>query len=156
MREGRETPPAGPLRRYGPAILWMGAIFLFSTDQFSHEETGRFLLPLLAWLFPGAARETVALLHGGVRKLGHLSEYGVLAVLWYRARAHGTAAWVPEAARIALFAAVGYAVADEAHQALVASRTGSVLDVVIDAGGAATALLLLRWSGTARAALTHH
>lgn len=152
MREGPGAP-VGPLRRYGPAILWMGVIFLFSTDLFSGAQTGSLLLPLLHWLFSWAAPETLALLHGGLRKLGHLTEYAVLAILWYRALAHGTAAWAPEAARRALLVAVGYAVTDELHQVLVVSRTGSPLDVVIDAAGAAAALLLLRRSGTARAAL---
>ncbi|MGH7395771.1 MAG: hypothetical protein ACREJF_09280, partial [Candidatus Methylomirabilales bacterium] len=61
----RDGPGAlsGSLLRYGPALLWMGVIFVFSTDLFSTGETGRFVLPLLAWLFPGAAPETLALLH---------------------------------------------------------------------------------------------
>jgi VanZ family protein len=131
----------------------MGAIFLFSTDLFSEPQTSGLVLPLLQWLFPRAAPETLALLHGGLRKLGHLTEYGILAVLWYRALAHRTAAWAPEAARLALLVAVGFAVTDEIHQAFVASRTGSPLDVAIDAAGAAAALLFLRRSGAARAAL---
>ena len=149
MRDG-PVAISTPLLRYGPALLWMGVIFVLSTDPFSRGETGRFLLPLLMWLFPGAAPETLAFLHEALRKVGHLTEYGVLAVLWYRARAYRTAAWVPEAARLALLVAVAYAVTDEFHQALVASRTGSVVDVAIDAVGAAAGLLLLRGSGAAR------
>lgn len=152
MRAGAGALAAAPLR-YGPALLWMGLIFFFSTDLFSSGETGRFLLPLLARLFPWAAPETLELLHGGLRKVGHLTEYGVLALLWYRARADRTAAWAPEAARLALLVAVAYAVMDEGHQAFVASRSGSVVDVAIDAAGAAAALLLLRASAKARAAL---
>ena len=154
----RDGPGAlsGSLLRYGPALLWMGAIFVFSTDLFSQGETGRFVLPLLAWLFPGAAPETLALLHDLLRKVAHLTEYGVLAVLWYRARAYRTAAWVLEAARLALLVAVAYAVTDEFHQTLVVSRAGSVVDVAIDAGGAAAGLLLLRGSAAARAALARH
>lgn len=155
MRDGSGGISAR-LLRYGPALLWMGVVFVLSTDLFSRGETGRFLLPLLAWLFPGAAPETLAHLHEALRKVGHLTEYGVLAILWYRARAYRTAAWVPEAARLALLVAVAYALTDEVHQALVASRTGSPLDVVIDAAGAAAALLLLRGSGMARAALVSH
>lgn len=144
---------AAALLRYGPALLWMGVIFFFSTDLFSTGETGRFLLPFLAWLFPWAAPETLDLLHGGLRKVGHLTEYGVLALLWYRARAYGTAAWAPGAAALALLVAVAYAVTDEGHQAFLASRSGSIVDVAIDAAGAAAALLLLRGSAKARAAL---
>lgn len=155
MRDGPVAVSA-PFLRYGPAVLWMGVIFVLSSDPFSRGETGRFLLPLLAWLFPDAAPETLALLHEALRKVGHLTEYGVLAVLWYRARAYRMAAWVPEAARLALLVAVAYAVTDEFHQVLVASRTGSVVDVAIDAAGAAASLLLLRGSGAARAALARH
>lgn len=144
---------AAALLRYGPPLLWMGAVFFFSTDLFSTGETGRLLLPFLAWLFPWAAPETLDLLHGGLRKVGHLTEYGVLALLWYRARAYGTAAWAPGAARLALLLAVAYAVMDEAHQAFVASRSGSLVDVAIDAAGAAAGLLVLRGSGRARATL---
>lgn len=155
MRDGSGGVSAR-LSRYGPAVLWMGVIFVFSTDLFSAAETGSLLLPFLAWLFPDAAPETLALLHEALRKVGHLTEYGVLAILWYRARAYRTAAWVPEAARLALLVAVAYAATDEVHQALVASRTGSVVDIAIDTVGAAASLLLLRGSGAARAALARH
>lgn len=151
----RASPGAlsASLLRYGPALLWMGVIFAFSSDPFSRDQTERFLLPFLGWLFPWAAPETLDLLHGGLRKIGHLTEYAVLALLWYRARAYRTAAWAPEAARLALLLAVAYAASDEVHQVLVASRSGSIVDVAIDSAGAAAALLLLRGSAEARAAL---
>ncbi|MGH7409192.1 MAG: VanZ family protein [Candidatus Methylomirabilales bacterium] len=154
MRDGPGSL-SGSILRYGPAVLWMGVIFLFSTDLFSKGETGRFVLPFLARLFPGAAPETLALLHEAIRKVGHLTEYALLTVLWYRARAYREAAWVPEAARVALVVAVVYAVSDELHQVLVVSRGASVVDVAIDAAGAAAGLLLLRESEAARAALAH-
>ena len=155
MRAESGALSVSPFRRYGPALLWMGVIFLLSTDLFSRSETAGFLLPLLASLFRRAGPETLALLHEGLRKVGHVTEYGVLAVLWYRARANRTAAWVPEAARLALLVAVAYAVTDELHQALLPSRTGSILDVAIDAAGACIGLLLLRGSGAARATLAY-
>ena len=155
MRAEPRAVSAPPFLRYGPALLWMGVIFLLSTDLFSRSETAAFLLPLLASLFRWAGPEALALLHDGLRKVGHLTEYGVLAVLWYRARAYRTAAWVPAAARLALLVAVSYAVTDELHQALLPSRTGSILDVAIDAAGAFIGLLLLRSSGAARATLAH-
>ena len=43
------------------------------------------------------------------------------------------------------------ALADEAHQAFIPSRTGSLRDVVIDASGAAAALLIARARPTSRA-----
>ena len=155
MRAEPRALSVSPFLRYGPALLWMGVIFLLSTDLFSQSKTAGLILPFLASLFPAAGPETLALLHGGLRKAGHLTEYALLAVLWYRARAYREAAWVPEAARVALLVAVAYAVSDELHQVLVVSRGASVVDVAIDAGGAAAGLMLLRRSEAARAALAH-
>jgi VanZ family protein len=75
-----------------------------------------------------------------LRKLAHVAEYAVLALLWFKA-VHGvcgrtarTAAWV------ALSICLVCAFADEAHQAMLPSRDGNARDFVIDAL-AATAML---------------
>lgn len=73
-----------------------------------------------------------------IRKLGHLSEYGVLAVLsWWALRgmrvekegwSWGDALW-------ALIIVALYAASDEIHQALVPNREGTIRDVLIDTVG---------------------
>jgi VanZ family protein len=76
------------------------------------------------------------------RKLVHAAEYGLLCLLWWRAL-RGLLA--PRAALACAFAlAVGYGALDERHQTSVEGRSGSAVDVAIDASGAALALALIR------------
>lgn len=116
-------------------------IALLSSDAFRGEQTGSFLLPLLGWLWPGASPATLLAAHAVLRKLAHVTEYAILAVLTCRAlddgtRTRGTVA----ATAFALCAA--YAALDELHQSFVPSRVGSPLDVALDAGGVACGITL--------------
>src|SRR5262245_6636391 len=93
----------GGFVRFVPPLLWMGVIALGSTDLLAGERTGRFMLELLGPLVPSASPDTLAIAHLGVRKLGHLVEYGILAILW-----HGALAPSPSAVRTALLVAAAY------------------------------------------------
>ena len=133
----------------------MMLIFLGSGATLSSRQTSRILGPLIHWLFPGMRDETVNDLVALVRKSAHVTEYGVLALLIWRARRqpvkHEACPWVWRDAGFAFALAAAYAATDELHQALVPSRQGSVWDVLLDSGGAAAALLLWwavgRWRG---------
>lgn len=124
------------LWRWGPVVLWMALISVGSTDVLAADETSRFILPFLRWLLPGAAPATLDLLHGAIRKLGHVSEFAVLAVLWYRGLAWNGRARRPKAALAAFALTLAFAGLDELHQAFVATRTASALDVGWDGLGA--------------------
>jgi VanZ family protein len=76
-----------------------------------------------------------------VRKAAHFGEYALLTVLWWRALR--TRMTEPAALAAAVAIAVGYAITDEFHQTFVDGRTGSPVDVLIDAAGAATAAAVL-------------
>jgi VanZ family protein len=52
---------------------------------------------------------------------------------------------------MALLVCLACALADEAHQAIIPSRTGGLRDVVIDVSGAAAALLIARGRPMSRA-----
>lgn len=132
------------LWRWGPPVVWMAAISVASTEAFAASETSRFIGPFLRWLLPGAAAETIELLHGAIRKLGHVTEYAALALLWYRAFAWGDPGWSRSATGRALAATLLCAGLDEAHQAFEPTRTGSLADVVIDALGGG-GILGIRW-----------
>jgi VanZ family protein len=132
----------GAVWRFGPPVLWLAIISTLSTDAFSSEHTGSILLPILRWLFPHAANATLELAHAVIRKAGHLTEYGILAVLWYRAVRRRGRAWQPRAALIAFALAAGFAGLDEYHQSFVPSRGASIADVGLDSVGAALALAL--------------
>ena len=66
-----------------------------------------------------------------LRKIAHGVEFGLLAVMIWRALRH-------ELAAAAL--ASGYAVSDEYHQTFVSGRVGSLSDWAIDTGGVLIAL----------------
>jgi len=124
------------LWRWGPLILWMALISLGSTDVLASDETSRFIVPFLRWLLPGAAPATLDLLHEATRKLGHVSEFAILAVLWYRSLTWERQARRPKAALAAFVLTLAFAGLDEVHQAFVATRTASLMDVGWDGLGA--------------------
>jgi VanZ family protein len=110
-----------------PAVAWAGLIFAFSAQ------------PGLTFV-PDQGLDLV------VRKLGHMGIFGILALLAWRAVA-STTTWRPAWAW-ALGLTVAYALTDELHQAFTAERHPSLVDVAIDAAGAALALAGLsavRW-----------
>ncbi|MHB8523972.1 MAG: VanZ family protein [Limisphaerales bacterium] len=71
---------------WGPVIALMALIFVGSTDLLSSRHTSRFIEPFLRWLIPGISPAALERVHLAVRKSGHLTEYGVLAALLWRAR----------------------------------------------------------------------
>ena len=127
--------------RWGPLILWMAVISGLSTDAFSAAETGRLLMSLLRLLFPGASLASLDLLHAVVRKGAHVTEFAILALLWYRALDWRRSGWQTKAALTALVLAAGFGALDEAHQMFVPSRTASIVDVGWDSLGAAVGLV---------------
>jgi VanZ family protein len=131
------------LKYWLPAICVAIVISLFSTHYFSAEQTGRFLLPVLRWLFPSASHHLLRVLHFGIRKAAHVTEFGIFSVAVFhgvRAEHHG---WQLNWAIITLLIAVSYAGLDEWHQSFVPLREPSLRDVLIDATGALLAQVLV-------------
>lgn len=93
---------------------------------------------------------TFRTLHVMVRKAGHVFSYGLLALLWFRALRGGRNDFRMSWAAGAFFMACAVAIADEWHQASIATRTGTYQDVLIDAVGAATALLIVALGNRSR------
>ncbi len=73
-----------------PVLIWLCLIFIGSTDLMSAEQTYRFLVPFLRWLDPQISVPTIATIHFAVRKLGHIIEYAILAMLLWRGLRRGT------------------------------------------------------------------
>jgi VanZ family protein len=125
-----------------PAILWMALIFIGSTDVLSAEHTSRFLVPLLRWLDPHISWATLNQIQIGIRKLGHLTEYAILAALFWRGLRSGIQRPMLTLFAVVLIASGIFAASDEFHQSFVASRTSSVHDVMIDICGALIGLTI--------------
>ena len=122
--------------------MWMATIFVFSTSDFGSEQTGAIFEPLVRFFYPSIPQATLDVLHFVIRKLAHLTEYAILAYLWYRAlSAPGTKS--PSPFMTSLLICVLYAISDEWHQSFIADRGPSPADSLLDSCGAAIMLLLL-------------
>lgn len=129
-------------RYWLPPLLWMSLIWGLSSDVGSADTT----LGLFGWLvsqiFPWATPAQIAFAHDLVRKLGHVTEYAILAALWFRATHAGHGLASGSSALTALAISVGWAIIDEVHQSFVPSRTASPHDVLLDSLGATLAVLI--------------
>ncbi len=127
-----------------PPIIWLAAIFFFSTDSFSGENTGSLLYDIAHKIFPSLTLEQFRPIHFVIRKTAHFTEYGILALTLFRAfRSGKSIRWKWSWALYSWLAVVGYALSDEYHQSFVASRTASINDSFVDIAGGTTALLVL-------------
>src|SRR4051794_41479361 len=85
----------------------------------------------------GLAPDTAATWNLIMRKTAHLTEYGILSALTFRAFRGARKSWNPRWAIGAIVFAALIASIDEIHQSFVPSRTGTWHDVLLDAAGAA-------------------
>ena len=125
-----------------PLLLWLGTIFLFSTDEFSSHETSRIIVPVLMFVFPNMPPEQIDIWHGVIRKFGHIMEYFILAVFLHRALKYDEPDFVWPKLRSMTFIVLA-ALVDEFHQSLVPSRGPSIVDVGYDCLGGVWALWLI-------------
>ena len=110
------------LRFWLPPIVWALFIFFFST------------LPTI---------ETTEIYWQDfiVKKLAHMIEYGILAVLLYRALV-GSGHSKKNAGLLAILIALVYGATDEYHQSFTPGREPKVRDVVFDTAGAILAIYI--------------
>lgn len=128
--------------RWLPPLLWVAAIYWFSTDAFSASRTGSVLASLLRFLLPHLDPRWLARIHLLIRKGAHVTVYAVLALLLLRA----LSAEAPQGRRLrwvawAFLAVSACAFLDEYHQSFTRERTSSVHDSLIDIAGGSAALL---------------
>jgi VanZ family protein len=130
-----------------PVILWMGAIFWMSTGMFAPEHTSRFIVPFLRFLFPSLLPQELNMIHGVIRKAGHVTEYFILGLLLFRAfRGGSSQVWRPRWSLYSIIWIVLYAATDEYHQSFVGARGASLIDVGIDsAGGILSQISIMLW-----------
>ena len=106
-----------------------------STDLGSSGHTSPIIRPLLELLFPSAPPDALGLYEWYIRKLAHLTEYGVLGML--ATRIFRGSLWTLWPLLIVLLVAT----TDEWHQSFLGSRTGSAYDVLIDTVGGGIGVL---------------
>ena len=131
------------LRDWIPAILVAAMISSFSTHYFSDQQTSRIIVPVLHWLLPWADARLLHLLHLGIRKLAHVTEFAIFSIaVFHGIRAHRYG-WRWSWALTTLLIAGAYAGVDEWHQSFVAFRHSSPRDVASDTFGALLAQVMV-------------
>ena len=125
-----------------PLVLWLVVIFIFSTDYFSASRTSSAIVSILHFIFPSRSLHQLEFWHAVIRKIGHVTEYFLLAIFTYRTMKLEHLDWTQAKVRtmgFVLFAASF----DELHQAFTLFRTPSPFDVGYDCLGAVWALSLI-------------
>lgn len=114
---------------WAPVVCLMGIIFIFSSQS-------------AVQVTPTYWSEFT------FKKTLHLIEYGVLAVLVYRALRNTYRLSLVNTFYISWLVASFYGFTDEFHQTFIPTREGRLRDVIIDALGAALALYCLYYIST--------
>jgi VanZ family protein len=132
------------LKYWLPLLIWLGVIFVGSTNVMSAEHTSRYIVPFLLWLKPGMSPKAIWIILVVMRKCAHVTEYAILALLLWRAVRSGSALHMKMSLLFGavLLASALFAASDEFHQSFVKSRTPSVRDVLLDVAGAFLGLLI--------------
>lgn len=142
-------------------LAWMWIIFSFSaqTGEDSGGLSGRICFSVVSAvndLFrfgweQSQMQEFAAMLGFPIRKLAHMTEFGILAVLFYWALTFypnlKQARWKWKVNQMPYVLAFGltvfYAATDELHQLFIADRSGNLFDVCVDSTGALLALCFI-------------
>ena len=133
------------------ALVWMCVIFAFSAQTkeessvvsqgFSYRIVNTTGLLLHLHIDEEQLREIANAIEGFVRKGAHMTEYAILAILFYA----WLGRWQLSRRRMictAVFLTILYACSDEFHQLFVAGRAGRVSDVLVDSAGAVLGVAL--------------
>lgn len=148
--DGADSPSASTrahssLRYWWPALLWAAFILFASSDLFSAAHTGSVLESVITTVLGHPLSiEQFTNIHFLVRKAAHVTEYGILGALFFRALRGEQRGWIVRWSALAILMAAGVASLDEWHQAYVPSRTSSPFDVLLDAAGATVAQVAIR------------
>ena len=133
------------------AILWVGVIFLFSSQSFSESDSlsgsvasflSGILVPDFSSLGPSTQAEWLDSINNLVRKASHFLEFALLGVLTYLAilklsggRRRKKPVTKLGLGMISFYICVALSALDELHQSFSTGRTPSTGDMLIDCAG---------------------
>jgi VanZ family protein len=124
-------------------LAWAALIFCLSTRTFSPSFSRGLLVWMLHLLHLQVSAGTFNLLHALLRKLAHLIEYAMFALLLYGfPDDKRLGLWRPRRAVICIAIAAAYSLTDEFHQSFVPGRHASLRDCGLDTMGASLAMLV--------------
>ena len=125
-------------------MAWATTIFRLSTVTYSGWFTAWLLHQTIDFLHITMSPPTFQVLHNFIRKLAHVTEYTMFALLLYGSLRGGRDfAWRARTALLCFVVAAGYSLTDELHQWFVPGRGASLVDCGIDTSGAALGLIVI-------------
>lgn len=134
------------LKYWLPVLIMVGAMFNFSTDHFSGDNTRGLIDRVVRWFFSGASEHTIETMNFLVRKVSHFVEYAFFAALLFRAfRADSPLRWRFSWAVYSFAGIVCWALMDEYHQTFTRNRSGSISDVMLDIAGGLFMLVVIAY-----------
>jgi VanZ family protein len=128
---------------WGPALVWLVTIAVFSSSEFSAAHTGSILTQILKFLHVKLTWQQFASLHFLIRKSAHFTAYAILSGLFFRAWRGVSQGWRWIWLILALAVCIITSSADEIHQLFTPGRTGAGSDVLLDISGALFMQLIL-------------
>lgn len=142
---GRERESRGAwywISAWVPVLIGIGVIVIESTPWLGANYTSGPLRKIFEAIFGPVGDARWNLIHFCIRKTGHFTAYGLIALAWLRAwRMSIPRVRFLAAAALALLGTALLATWDEWHQSLLPNRTGSPWDVLLDCCGALVFLL---------------
>lgn len=138
------------VKRWLPALLWMGLILFASTDAGSASNSSHPLKLLLRWINPQIKEPAIDEINIILRKAMHVMQFSILAILVWRAH---RMLKLPQKNRtvrtvtLVFFLAIVFAVGSEFVQHLMKDRGASVQDIFLDLTGTALGLFVIYLAG---------
>ena len=120
-----------------PVVVWAAIIIQATGRTFDAPHTSGWLVALLGNLPP----QTLHIINVAMRKSAHLTEYGILTALSFRAVREGRPGFTLRWALIAIAITVCIASTDEYLQSFTPTRTSTPWDVLLDTVGGTIAML---------------
>jgi VanZ family protein len=119
-------------------------IFYLSTQKFGSSFSEGLLKEALGSVHCHISAYTFEVLHLLIRKLAHLTEYGILGLLLYSSLEwESQVSWNSRRMVLALVIVAAYSLTDEFHQWFVPGRGPSLVDCGIDIAGGGLGMLCL-------------
>jgi VanZ family protein len=127
-----------------PVVVCAALIIRATGRTFDSPHTSGALATFLGGVGLHLSTRTLATVNLAIRKTAHLTEYGILTALSFRAVREGRRGFVLRWALIALAITACVASTDEFLQSFTPTRTSSPWDVVLDTVGGTVAMLAFR------------
>lgn len=137
------------VRAWVAVVVWAAIVWTLGGDMFSAAFTAKLIRPVVEFFVPEFSPADMYALLSTLRKVSHVTVYGLLALLVLRALWIGSVESLVVSLGLTGVIVTAMALADEARQGYSTVRIGSGADVLLDlcgATGVAIVLIALRVS----------